>query len=211
MTVFSMHYCKKIKYFLLLGLFLLFASTAMASNSSLIIKSAELVAQDDAYTLNADLDIKFSPKIEVALSKGFELHFLIEFQLSKPQKYWFDDEIVTVTHTVALSYHALSRQYLVMHGEQQKTFVRLDEAIDDLSDISGLKVFQKSEVEKDEVYKAVLLMRLDAKKLPKALRGDTISSDDWKISSQRFEWMPNLTVSQTPSLTPNSVNHELTK
>ncbi len=102
------------------------------------IRSASLVVLDDAYALNADVDVKFSEKMEEAISKGFALNFLIEFQLSKPRKYWFDDEIITVTHNVTLSYHALSRQFLVIRGDQQKAFVRLDEATDDLSDISDL-------------------------------------------------------------------------
>lgn len=194
---FFMHCCKNIKQFLFGGLLLLFVVTAWAGNSSLNIKRAEIQAQEDAYVLNADVDMKFSEKIEEAISKGFELNFLIEFQLAKPRKYWFDDEIVTVTQRVALSYHALSRQFLVMRGEQQKAFVRLDEAMDDLSDISGLKVFQIAEIEKGEPYKAALLMRLDTKKLPAVLQGDAIGSDDWKMSSQRFEWVPNLGKSES--------------
>lgn len=171
---------------------MLVATMAIAANSSMNVRSASIVAVEDSYVLNADVDMKFSEKMEEALNKGFELNFLIEFQLSKPRKYWFDDEIVTVTQNVTLSYHALSRQFLVIRGDQQKAFVRLDEATDDLSDIAGLKVFQKSEVEKGEAYKAAVLMRLDPKKLPKVLQGDTISSDDWKMASQRFEWVPNL-------------------
>lgn len=171
---------------------MLVATMAIAANSSMNVRSASIVAVEDSYVLNADVDMKFSEKMEEALNKGFELNFLIEFQLSKPRKYWFDDEIVTVTQNVTLSYHALSRQFLVIRGDQQKAFVRLDEATDDLSDIAGLKVFQKSEVEKGEAYKAAVLMRLDPKKLPKVLQGDAISSDDWKMASQRFEWVPNL-------------------
>lgn len=171
---------------------MLLSTTAFAGNSNMSVRSASLVALDDYYMLNADVEMKFSEKMEEAISKGFELNFLIEFQLVKPRKYWFDDEIVTVTHKVTLSYHALSRQFLVIRGDQQKAFVRLDEATDDLSDISELKVFEKSEVDKGEHYKAALLMRLDPKKLPKILQGDAISSDDWKMSSQRFEWIPSL-------------------
>ncbi|MDI1298510.1 DUF4390 domain-containing protein [Methylotenera sp.] len=192
MMAFSMHCCKKIKLFFSFCLLMLIATTALAGSSSMSIRSASLVALDDSYALNADVDMKFSEKMEEAISKGFELNFLIEFQLSKPRKYWFDDEVATVTHRVTLSYHALSRQFLVIRGDQQKAFVRLDEATDDLSEISDLKVFQKSEVEKGEHYKAAVLMRLDPKKLPKVLQGDTIGSDDWKMSSQRFEWVPNL-------------------
>ncbi len=183
---------RKTKPLLLIIFLTWFSTLVLAANSSMLVKSAELKAQDDGYVLNADVDIKFSPAIEDAISKGFELNFIIEFQLAQPRKYWFDDEIVTVIQPVTLSYHALSRQFLLMRGEQQKTFVRLDEAIDDLSSISDLKVLAKSQVEKGEPYKAAFLMRLDAKKLPKSLRGEGLVSDEWALSSQRFEWLPTL-------------------
>ena len=198
-----MHYCKKIKQLLFVGVFMLVATNAIANNpnintnisadlNSLNIKSAELVSIEDGYVLNADVDIKFSDDMEEAVIKGFELNFLIEFQLVIPQKYWFDDEIVTVTNRATLSYHALSRQYLVIRGDQQKTFSSLDEATQDLSQIRDMKVLLKSDVVKGEPYNAALLMRLDHTKLPKALQVDAISSDDWKMISQRFEWSPNL-------------------
>ncbi len=203
MMAFSMRYYKKTKKIILAYLVplfavtLLFAGNAIAANtlsnvSSINIKSAEIVPVDDNYVLSADAEIKFNDDIEEAILKGFELNFLIEFQLVIPSKYWFDDEIVTVTHHVTLSYHALSRQFLVIRGEQQKTFATLDDAIAELDNIHDLKVFSKSEVEKGPVYKAALLMRLDHNKLPKALQVDAISSDEWKLLSQRYEWFPNL-------------------
>ncbi|MES2012211.1 MAG: DUF4390 domain-containing protein [Pseudomonadota bacterium] len=190
-----MPYYKKIKQLLcacLLGLLAMSAASVYAAgNSSLVIENAELLLQDDGYELNADVDIKFNPEIERAIIKGFELNFLVEFQLVSPRKYWFDDEIVTVTHPVTLSYHALSRQYLLMRGDQQKVFATLEEAKQALSEIRDVKVLQKSDIEKGEPYKAILLMRLDHSKLPKALQVETIGSDEWKIHSQRFEWVPN--------------------
>jgi hypothetical protein len=80
----------------------------------------------------------------------------------------------------------------VIRNEQQRTYASLDGAIEDLSVIQDLKVFEKSDVEKDEQYKAVLLMRLDHKKLPKALQVEGMGSNDWKMSSQRFEWPVNI-------------------
>jgi hypothetical protein len=189
---FSMPYCKKFKLFFCVFFLAFFSMAGLAANSSMSVKSADLKAQDDAYVLNADVEIKFSSAIEDAISKGYALNFIVEFQLATPRKYWFDDEIATVTQRVNLSYHALSRQYLLVRGEQQKTFVRLDEAIDDLSTISDLKVFSKSQVEKGEPYKASFLMRLDTKKLPKTLQGDGLVSEEWTMSTQRFEWQPSL-------------------
>jgi hypothetical protein len=190
-----MPYYKKIKQLCclyLLALFFAGALPANASSSSLVIKEAEISAADESYILNADVDIKFNAEIEQAISKGFELNFLVEFQLLSPRKYWFDDEIVTVTHRIVLSYHALSRQYLLIRGDQQKVFATLDEAKQALSEIRDLKVFQKSDLEKGEVYKAILLMRLDYTKMSKALQVDAMGSDDWKVASPRFEWQPNL-------------------
>lgn len=197
-----MRYYKKIKKILLacvipLFIGMTFTHLANAANvvnaiNSITVKSADLIPVDDSYVLDADVDIKFNDDIVEALLKGFELNFLIEFQLVSPRKYWFDDEIVTVTNHVALTYHALSRQYLIIRGEQQKTFATLDDAIAELANIHDIKVFTKSDVEKGLVYKAALLMRLDPHKLPKALQVDALSSDEWKMLSQRYEWSPNL-------------------
>lgn len=199
MTAFFMHYCKSIKQLFFISVFILFATSAAANNNSvntdansLTIKHAELVAFEDGYVLNADVDINFSDEMEEAIIKGFELNFLIEFQLVSPRKYWFDDEIVTVTNRITLNYHALSRQYLLIRGDQQKTFATLEEATQDLSKVRDVKALLKTDVIKGEPYNAALLMRLDHTKLPKALQVDAISSDDWKMISQRFEWTPNL-------------------
>lgn len=197
MTASFMLYCKKIRQrFFTIGLLvislLLCVDVAQAASNSLRIRSANLITFEDDVLLNADAEINFSSEMEKAILKGFTFNFLIEFQLVLPRQYWFNDEVVTTTQQISLSYHALSRQYIVMRNEQQRTFASLDEAIEDLSVIQDLKVFQKSDVEKGEPYQAVLLMRLDHKKLPKALQVDGYASKDWKMSSQRFEWSPNI-------------------
>ena len=168
------------------------SSVKRADISKITIKNAELVPFEDDYLLNADLDVAFNEEIEQAIFKGFELNFIVEFQLVTPHQYWFDDEIATVTHHIVLSYHALSRQYLVTSDGLQKSFESFEEAEDAIASIRDLKVFRKSDVEKGLTYNAALLMRLDQKKLPKSLQVEAISSDGWQLSSQRFQWTPNL-------------------
>jgi hypothetical protein len=192
MTVSFMHYCKKIKVIFCVVALVLFSSSVLAEGSSLRLRSANLTVYEDDYLLNADAEINFGSEIEKAILKGFVFNFLIEFQLLTPKKYWFDDEVATVVQHVSLSYHALTRQYIVMRNDQQRAYATLDEALEDLSIIQDMKVFQEADVEKGERYQAVLLMRLDQKKLPKALQIEGMTSSEWKISSQRFEWTPNL-------------------
>ena len=182
---FFMHFCKKLSFLLLL---ICAASIAFAADSGINIKSAELQAQDDYYGLNADVDMTFDKEIEEAINKGVPLNFLIEFQIVSPRKYWFDDEIVTVSQTVSLSYHALSRQYLVNRAGHQQSFASLSEAMNELLTLNEWKVVDRTLLEKPDVYRAALLIRLDQTKLPKAIQVDAIASEKWNLSSQKFEW-----------------------
>jgi hypothetical protein len=192
MMVSFMRYCKKIKVIFCVVALVLFSSSVLAEGSSLRLRSANLTVYEDDYLLNADAEINFGSEIEKAILKGFVFNFLIEFQLFTPNKYWFDNEVVTTVQQVSLSYHALTRQYIVMRNDQQRAYATLDEALEDLSIIQDMRVFQEADIERGERYRAALLMRLDQKKLPKALQIEGMTSSEWKISSQRFEWVPHL-------------------
>lgn len=190
MMGFFTHCCKKLNHyarFTIVFLLLNTASTAFAT-SNININYAELQPLDDYYALSASIDIEFDDAIKEAVNKGVPLNFIIEFQVVKPWKYWFDDEIVTVSKNVTLSYHALSRQYLVSHGKHQKSFETLDEAKDVLMQINNWKVVEKSLIEKNKAYNAALLVRLDQSKLPKAIQVDAIGSEKWNLTSQKYEW-----------------------
>lgn len=177
-------FCRKTSVFFAL----LFVYSDLFAASSLQIKTAELTPQEEFYSLDANIEVRFDKDIEEAINKGVPLSFLVEFQIVSPRQYWFDDEIVTQTKSVLLSYHALSRQYLVTRGDHQLSFETLSEAAKELGSLQGWKVVEKDLIEKDEPYKAALLMRLDKTKLPKAIQVDTLATEKWNLVSQKFEW-----------------------
>lgn len=181
---FFTRFCKKTS---LIFALLLVCAQAFAA-SSLQIKSAELSPQEEFYTLDANVEVKFDKEIEEAINKGVPLSFLVEFQIVSPRQYWFDDEIVTQTQNVNISYHALSRQYLVTRGDHQLSFDSLGEATKELGNFKDWRVVEKSLIEKGESYKAALLIRLDKTKLPKAIQVDTLSTEKWNLASEKFEW-----------------------
>lgn len=193
MMVFFMRCFKKPDHLARLVFGLLFVSfLSWAAASSLLIKTAELIAIDEAYLLNADFELNLSEEAEDALNKGVQLNFLVEFQLYQPRKYWFDDEIVTRTDHVSFSYHALSRQYLLTRNNHQQTFTSLQEAKEEFVSLRGWKVFDKSLLNKDENYQAMLRIRLDTSKLPKPIQVDALGSESWNLVSQRYHWKPAL-------------------
>ncbi len=112
MTDSFMHCLKKIKLsiFFSFWMILFFSSSTIASDNSLIIKTAEINSQFEAYFLNADFDLSFNDDLDEAIKKGIPINFIIEFELKKPRKYWFDEEVTKKTKELLLTYHALSKQ-----------------------------------------------------------------------------------------------------
>jgi uncharacterized membrane protein SirB2 len=165
-------------------------TTTTPTVSALIIKQAELLAKDEAYKLQADFDVVFSPEIEDAINKGVPLTFLIEFQVVSPRHYWFDDEIVTLSMKVVLSYHALSRQFLINRDNHQLTFATLSEAKSELTKLRDWVVLEKSMLKKGETYNAALRIRLDQSQLPKPLQVEAINSGNWAMISEPYRWTP---------------------
>jgi len=161
---------------------------AFATTSEIHISHAEMVATEEHYALYAEMDVYLDQVVETAINKSVPITFQINYELVRPRKYWFNEEIVNLKKEVELSYHALTRQYLVKQEGQQKSYSTFGEAIQAFAQISGWKVVSKKALEKGESYRAILSARLDKKKLPKAIQVDAISPADWNIESAPFEW-----------------------
>lgn len=185
----SMRYFKRISLFIAIS-FLCFQ--AIASSGSIIIKSADLTLNGESYRLNADLEIDLNEKIEEAINKGVNVTFLYEFTLVKPRTLWFNKEITTASTHISVSYHALSRQYLVSQNGRQTSHEILSEAMIELVQLYDWKVLDKSMVNPDETYDATLNVKLDQSKLPKAIQVESIGSENWSMVSEPYEWVPKL-------------------
>jgi len=191
-----MRSCRSSKLWLLLGAvcFLMAWSFAWASGNHAHIKAAELVLRDDVWTLDAELDIQFGHSLEEALNKGVTLTFLYEFQIIKPLKYWFDDEVVTERRLVTLNYHALTKQYILSYPQQQKVFDTLSDVRQELAVIHDWRLVPHTTLEKNQSYQAALKMHLDTSKLPKALQVDALGESDWELITPTFNWWVKETV-----------------
>lgn len=189
MTGFSMLCYKKFSRFILLMLVLCGMASSVHA-AALQIKSAELVEAGEGYQLNADFDLNFSAEVEEALNKGVPLNFIVEFKLTSPRRFWFDQEVVTAAQQLRLSFHALSRQYLINLPQHQKSFASLPEALEALSRIRDWIVLEKSQVGKDEEYRAELRFWLDTERLPKALQVEALGSEKWNLSARPYRWTP---------------------
>lgn len=194
MTAFFMRCYKKSSRILQhLVLVLILMATGLASaedHTVLTIKNANFIEDNAHYSLLTNVDITFGPSVEAALNKGFELSYVLEFQLFRPRKYWFDDEIVTTSMPIKLSYHALSRQYLFSQSGQQQALSSLEAVQAAFADLTPEPVFAKKILDDTQTYHAAVKVRLDYKKLPNDLRSEIEDTPEWQMTSQRYQWVP---------------------
>ena len=168
----------------------LLAPAAHAQNIEL--REARVEYHDGGFELNASFDFELSPALEDALHKGIPLYFAVDFQLSRPRWYWFDEKPVNASRSVRLTFHPLTRQYRVSTGGLQLPFTRLKGALDFIRQVRGWRVFDRDDVKLGVPYQAEVRMRLDLSQLPKPFQVNAVNTRDWNLSSdwRRFTYTP---------------------
>jgi hypothetical protein len=164
---------------------------AAARAEGIHIKSAELIASDAGYSLEANYEITLSHTLEEALLRGLALPFVIDFELTYP-RWWtlnlWNRTIAQFRQQHRLSYNALTRQYRLSFGNLHQNFDTLEEALGVLGRLRERAVFTREDVDPDNVYLAELRLRLDTSQLPKPLQINALASREWNLSSDWYRW-----------------------
>ena len=152
------------------------------------VRNVVIESVEDGYQLAADFDMAFSPRLEEAVNRGVPLHFVVEFELSRPRWYWFDEKPIQLSQTYRISYTPLLRQYRLSVGNVYQNFTRFEEVTRVLSRLRGWHVADKGALRKEQIYQAGLRMRLDTSQLPKPFQVNAIASRDWTLASDWHRW-----------------------
>ena len=149
---------------------------------------ASVAPGPDGYRLDAEFDIQFSPRLEEAVNRGVALHFVVEFELSKPRWYWFNEKPVHLSRTYKITYTPLLRQYRLSSGAAYQNFNHFEEVVGALSRVRGWPVAEAGALRKQDEYEAAIRMRLDTTQLPKPFQLTAVASDDWNLASDWYRW-----------------------
>lgn len=171
----------------LVALFLI-ALALPAFAEGISVKSATVEAAEDGWQLDAEFDIQFSPRLEEAVNRGVPLYFVVEFELSRPRWYWFDEKPVQFSQTYKISYTPLLRQYRLSVGSVYQNFTRFEEVSRVLARLRSVHIADRSAFRKDITYQAGIRMRLDTAQLPKPFQLNAIASRDWTLASDWHRW-----------------------
>ena len=152
---------------------------------------AVIESGSDGYRLDAEFDIHFSPGLEEAVNRGVALYFVVEFELSKPRWYWFDERPVQLSQTYKITYTPLLRQYRLSAGSAYQNFTSFEEVVGALSRVRGWPVADRGALRKQDEYQAAIRMRLDTTQLPKPFQLNAVASRDWNLASDWYRWIVN--------------------
>ncbi|WP_338911198.1 DUF4390 domain-containing protein [Mycetohabitans rhizoxinica] len=161
--------------------FATFASGSRADTFS--VQRASLQADGSGWSLDARFDFQLNSSLEDAVNRGIPLYFTTEFQLSRARWYWFDEQPVSVSQSIRLSFQPLTREYRVSTGGLQLGFPTLEDALAVIRHVTSWHVIDRSQVKPDETYTASVRMQLDTALMPKPFQIDAVNNRDWNLAS----------------------------
>jgi hypothetical protein len=172
---------------LLLGLWLASAWGAPASERN-TVRHAAIQMTQQGYALDADINIVLNSTLEDALTKGINLYFLVELEVTRPRNYWFDETIAEPVRKMRIYYHLLLRRYVVEMGYVTQTVATLPEALAMMGRVEEWQVLERGSLKAGQRYDARLRLRLDTTQLPKPLSIGAVGGDKWEMSTPWHKW-----------------------
>jgi hypothetical protein len=172
--------------------FLALGCATAARAQPIQVNNAGLEISETRYLLNADFHLDLGGPLLEALNNGVSLGFLVEFELTRPRWYWFDERTVSEKLELRLSYLTLAQQYRLSSGTLYQNFQTLGEALAALGRVHGWAVLGQDQVDNGRKYIASVRLRLDPAQLPAPFRVSSVTNREWTLASEwkRFPFVP---------------------
>ena len=156
------------------------------------VADVRLAATEDGVILAADFAFDLNPRLAEVVTNGVPLYFVVEFELTRPRWYWFDEKAAAKRLQLRLSYHALSRHYRLSTGVLQQNYATLEEALNVLRRVRNWQVVDRGTALADANYEAAVRMRVDGTLLPKPFQLSAITNRELNLESpwRRFIFRP---------------------
>lgn len=168
------------------------ALIAFAAKADFKVTRVSARITDGALALSAVLDLGLTAKVEEALSKGIPMEVVIDISLRRRRPVLWDPHVQSWVLRRKISYHALSRQYLVIghrpDSDAVESFTSLQAALVNMGSLEELKLPLQRELNAEVKYYVSIRASLDIESLPAPLRPVAYTSLAWHLSSGWTEW-----------------------
>jgi Domain of unknown function (DUF4390) len=166
------------------------ALAAAEPNPPFGIRTAYVQLVDGVYLLSARLHLTLNEKLREALKDGVALKLEVELEVNGSRRFWLNEGVASLRQLYQLQYDAVSGRYLVrnLNSGEQTSFPTLDDALEQVTQISGLPVLDRALIEPGRRYEFNLRVTRDLGDIPYALRVLMFWTDDWHRVSEWYTW-----------------------
>jgi hypothetical protein len=154
------------------------------------IRSADLELKDGVYHLNARLDLPVSDAVRRGLAEGVPLGLELDLDIERVRQLLPNSRVAELTQRYHLQYNAVSARYILRNDNsgQQESLGTVDAALEQLSEIHGLPVLDKSLISADRRYEANVRAKVDYGTVPFSLRVLMFWVNEWHRESDWYTW-----------------------
>lgn len=188
--VFTMSAYKRASTALLVLAAVLLATLSARADFKVTEVSPRIV--DQSLSLSGKLDLGLTAKVQEALSKGIPIEVIINIDLFRARFLLWDPRLHGWVLRRRISYHALSRQYLVSGHRRDpdavESFTSLEAALTNMGSLDDLKFPLDREAQDQGQYYLRVRATLDVDSLPAPLRPVAYTSLSWRLSSGWTSW-----------------------
>jgi hypothetical protein len=154
------------------------------------IRSADLELKDGVYHLNARIDLPVGEAVRRGLAEGVPLGLELDLDIERVRQLLPNSRVAELTQRYHLQYNAVSARYILRNDNsgQQESLGTVDAALEQLSEIHGLPVLDKSLMTADRRYEASVRAKVDYGTVPFSLRVLMFWVNEWHRESDWYTW-----------------------
>src|SRR5258706_9822265 len=154
------------------------------------VRSADLQLKDGVYHLNAHLDLPVSDAVRRGLVEGVPLAVELDLDIERVRQLLPNSRVAELTQRYHLQYNAVSARFILRNDNsgQQESLGTIEAALEQLSEIHGLPVLDKSLIAADRRYEANVRAKVDYGSVPFSLRMLMFWVNEWHRESDWYTW-----------------------
>ena len=154
------------------------------------VRSADLELRDGVYHLNARIELPVGDAVRRGLAEGVPLSVELDIDIERVRQLLPNSRVAELTQRYHLQYNAVSARYILRNDNsgQQESLGTIDAALEQLSEIHGLPVLDKSLIAADRRYEANVRAKVDYGTVPFTLRVVMFWVNEWHRESDWYTW-----------------------
>jgi hypothetical protein len=156
-----------------------------------VIRTAYTELVNGVYYLDADVGLNLSDDAINALENGLPITVILKIEIIKHHSWWFNSTTYTLEQSYQISYHALSRRFIItnLNSGDQQSYSTYREAVTSMGQVNDLPIIDADLLTAGAHYNIRMRAVLDVTSMPGPLQLFASIFKGWNLSSDWYQWV----------------------